>query len=132
MQNKLGKLYVQQSSALRNTMRQSAKTMKFLGDVFGWTFQQFGDMEYWTVITGDKKLPGINGGLMKKQNSGQPVANSIDVVNLDECVKKVTSAGGEIVVPKMAIPSVGWLAYFRDPDGNIHGLYQNDPSAKQL
>lgn len=83
------------------------KTMKFFGDVFGWTFQQFGDMEYWTVITGDEKLPGINGGLMKKQNPGQPVANSIDVVNIDECVKKVASAGGEIVVPKMAIPSVG-------------------------
>ena len=106
------------------------KVMRFFGDVFGWTFQQFGDMEYWTVITGDEKLPGINGGLMKKQNPGQPVANSIDVVNLDECVKKVVSAGGEIVVPKMAIPSVGWLAYFKDPDGNIHGIYQNDPSAK--
>jgi len=106
------------------------KVMKFFGDVFGWTFQQFGDMEYWTVITGDEKLPGINGGLMKKQNPGQPAANSIDVVNLDECVKKVTSSGGEIVVPKMAIPSVGRLAYFKDPDGNIHGIYLNDPSAK--
>jgi len=86
------------------------KTMKFFGDAFGWTFQQFGDMEYWTVITGDEKLPGINGGLMKKQNPGQPVANSIDVVNLDA--------------------TVGWLAYFKDPDGNIHGIYQDDPSAK--
>jgi uncharacterized protein len=101
-----------------------------LGDVFGWTFQQFGDMEYWTVITGDEKLPGINGGLMKKQNPGQPVANSIDVVNLDAAKKKIESAGGKIVVIKMAIPFVGWLAYFKDPGGNIHGIYQNDPSAK--
>lgn len=106
------------------------KTMNFFGDVFGWTFQQFGDMEYWTVITGDDKLPGINGGLMKKQNPGQPVANSIDVLNLDNAVKKIEGAGGTIVVPKMAIPSVGWLAYFKDPDGNIHGIYQHDPSAK--
>jgi predicted enzyme related to lactoylglutathione lyase len=30
----------------------------------------------------------------------------------------------------MAIASIGWLAYFTDPDGNIHGLYQNDPTAK--
>lgn len=106
------------------------KTMSFFSKVFGWTFQRFGDMEYWTVITSEEKLPGINGGLMKKQHPGQPVVNSIDVVNLDECVKNVVSAGGEIVVPKMAIPSVGWLAYFKDPDGNIHGIYQNDPSAK--
>lgn len=104
--------------------------MKFLGDVFGWTFQQFGDMEYWTVITGDEKLPGINGGLMKKNHPNQPVANSIDVVSLDDTVRKIESAGGTIVVPKMPIPSVGWLAYFKDPDGNIHGLYQHDLSAK--
>ena len=108
----------------------SQKTMKFFGQVFGWTFQQFGDMGYWTVITGDEKLPGINGGLMKKQNPGQPVANSIDVVNLDDAAKKIESAGGKIVVPKMAIPSVGWLAYFKDSDSNIHGIYQNDPTAK--
>jgi len=106
------------------------KTMKFFGEAFGWTFQQFGNMEYWTVITGEEKLPGINGGLMKKQNPGQPVANSIDVANLDDAVKRIEAAGGKIVVSKMAIPSVGLLAYFKDPDGNIHGIYQNDPSAK--
>lgn len=106
------------------------KTMNFFSEVFGWKFQQFGDMEYWTAITGDDKSPGINGGFMKKQNPGQPVANSIDVVNLDVTVSKIESAGGKIVVPKMPIPSVGWLSYFKDPDGNIHGLYQNDPSAK--
>jgi predicted enzyme related to lactoylglutathione lyase len=29
----------------------------------------------------------------------------------------------------MPIPTVGWLAYFTDPDGNIHGIYQNNPTA---
>lgn len=105
------------------------KTMKFFQDVFHWNFQQFGNEEYWIVITGDDKLPGINGGLMKKKDPMQPIANSIDVSNIDEYIKKVQQAGGNIVVPKMAIPTVGWLAYFKDPDGNIHGLYQNDPEA---
>lgn len=105
-------------------------TMEFFKNVFGWTFQQFGTEEYWTVMAGDEKLPGINGGLMKKRMPGQPIVNSIDVANIDEYMKKVEDAGGKIVVPKMAIPAVGWLAYFKDPDGNIHGLYQHDPSAK--
>lgn len=105
------------------------KTMSFFKEVFGWSFQQFGTETYWSVTTGDEKLPGINGGLMKKRDPGQPVVNSIDVVNLDEYMLKIENAGGTIVVPKMAIPTVGWLAYFKDPDGNIHGLYQNDPSA---
>lgn len=105
------------------------KTMTFFKQVFGWTFQQFGTEEYWTVMTGDEKKPGINGGLMKKKHPGQPVVNSIDVVNLDHTVEQIEKAGGKIVVPKMAIPTVGWLAYFTDPDGNIHGVYQHDPSA---
>ena len=82
-----------------------------------------------TVSAGDEKQLGINGGLMKRRAPGQPVANSIDVKDLDATAKQVEKAGGTIVVPKMPIPGVGYLAYFKDPDGNIHGLYQNDPSA---
>ncbi|HYG50875.1 MAG TPA: VOC family protein [Flavobacteriales bacterium] len=106
------------------------KTMDFFKEAFGWTFQQFGAEQYWVVITGDEKSPGINGGLMKKKDPKQPVANSIDVADLDKAVKDIEKAGGKIVVPKMPIPTVGWLAYFTDPDGNIHGVYQNDPTAK--
>ena len=105
------------------------KTMDFFSSVFGWSFQQFGHETYWSVTTGNEQSPGINGGLMKKKNPGQPVVNSIEVTNLDECMTKIAESGGMIVVPKMAIPAVGWLAYFKDPDGNIHGLYQHDPAA---
>jgi uncharacterized protein len=105
------------------------KTMDFFKDVFGWQFQQFGTETYWSVTTGDEKSPGINGGLMKKKDPNQPVVNSIEVDDLDKAMVKIEKAGGVIVVPKMAIPTVGWLAYFKDPDGNIHGLYQNDLTA---
>ncbi|MFI5204950.1 MAG: VOC family protein [Flavobacteriales bacterium] len=106
------------------------KTMAFFKEVFGWKFQQFGHEEYWAVTTGDENSPGINGGLMKKKDPKQPIANSIEVANMDEHIKKIEKSGGKVVVPKMAIPTLGWLAYFSDPDGNIHGLYQNDPTAK--
>jgi len=108
---------------------QPEKTMKFFNDAFGWTFEKFGNEDYWLVTTGDDKRPGINGGLMKKKDPLQPVVNSIEVENIDHSVKVVEQAGGKVVVPKMPIPTVGWLAYFTDPDGNIHGLYQNDPKA---
>jgi len=106
------------------------KTMDFFKEVFGWTFQKFGTEQYWSVITGDGNSSGINGGLLKKREPNQPVVNSIEVVNIDEYIIKIEKAGGKIVVPKMAIPTVGWLSYFTDPDGNIHGVYQNDPNAK--
>jgi predicted enzyme related to lactoylglutathione lyase len=105
------------------------KTIQFFKTVFGWKFEKFGNEEYWTVITGDEHSPGINGGLMKKRDPAQPVANSIDVKDLEKAAIEIEKAGGTIVVPKMPIPGVGYLAYFKDPDGNIHGLYQNDPSA---
>jgi predicted enzyme related to lactoylglutathione lyase len=106
------------------------KTMEFFKTVFGWKFEQFGNESYWSAVTGDEASPGINGGIMKKRDPRQPVVNSIDVANLDEAAHSIEKAGGKIVVPKMPIPGIGWLAYFTDPDGNIHGIYQNDPSAK--
>lgn len=106
------------------------KTMDFFREVFGWQFQRFGEEEYWSAITGDEKTPGINGGIMKKRDPNQPIVNSIEVLNLDEMVEKIMNSGGKLVVPKMPIPGVGWLAYFTDPDGNIHGIFQNDSTAK--
>lgn len=106
------------------------KTMQFFKDVFGWNFVQFGQDQYWLAMSGDASTPGINGGFMKRRDPAQPIVNSIDVADIDAAMKKVQDSGGEIVVPKQAIPTVGWLSYFKDPDGNIHGLYQVDSSAK--
>lgn len=105
-------------------------SMKFYRSVFGWSFQQFGDMSYWIINTGQDNVPGINGGLMKKNHPQQPVANSIEVPDLDQAIEAVTANGGTIVVPRMPIPGVGWLAYFKDPDQHIFGIMETDPAAK--
>ena len=106
------------------------KAMKFFKEAFGWKFQKFGDFDYWLIITGDEKSPGINGGLMKKTETAQPVTNSIMVENIDKMMKSIEHAGGKIVVPKTVIPGVGYYAYFTDLDGNIHGIMQNNPVSK--
>ncbi len=105
------------------------KTISFFKEAFGWNFQQFGPEPYWMAITGDEKSPGINGAIMKKKDPAQPLVNSIMVEEIDTAIKKVEAAGGKIVVQKMSIPTVGWMAYFKDPDGNIHGLWQEDKNA---
>ena len=106
------------------------KNMKFYKDVFDWTFKQFGQEQYWYAISGDESTPGINGAVMKRVEPGQPVTNNISVENIDEAIKKIEKAGGKIVKPKMAIASVGWLAFFSDPDGNCLGIMQEDKNAK--
>jgi predicted enzyme related to lactoylglutathione lyase len=106
------------------------KVASFYEKTFGWSFSKWdGPVEYWLVTTGDDSQPGINGGLMRRQQPGQPVVNTIDVPSVDAHIAKITGAGGEIVVPKMAIPGVGWLAYFKDPAGNIFGIMEEDAAA---
>ena len=60
-----------------------------------------------------------------------PVRNvcTIDVTDVDAAIRRVGELGGTIVVPKMPIPGVGWLAYGNDSEGNIFGIMQMDAKA---
>lgn len=106
------------------------KAIEFYSKVFGWKFNQWTGMEYWLCTTGSDDEPGINGAIMKRMNPGQPFANHISTPNIDKTMKDIEAAGGEIVVPKMPIPGVGYYAYFKDLDGIIMGVMQDDATAK--
>jgi predicted enzyme related to lactoylglutathione lyase len=107
----------------------------FYETMFGWTFQPVGD-DYRLVTTGSEG-PGINGGMVRRRGAapqgGEPVNAWMCTVNVDKVDAYVAQAeenGGAIVLPKMAIPGVGWLVYIKDCDGNILGMMQDDRSAK--
>lgn len=107
------------------------RAAKFYGDVFGWNINKWdGPQEYWMVSTGQREAYGIDGGLMKKMDNFPGVINIVDVESTDEYVEKITAAGGGVVMPKMAVPGIGYLAYCRDTEGNVFGIMQNDPEAK--
>jgi len=108
-----------------------ARAQKFYQDVFGWTFDKWnGPMEYWMAKTGDDKQPGINGGLAKRMPGQTGVTNTIDVPSVDEFARKIESKGGKIIMPKMAIPGVGYFAQCLDTEGNVFGIIQMDQNAK--
>ena len=104
------------------------KLTAFYGTVFGWKFSRWGPEEYWMAMTGEGE--GINGAIMKRRHPEQPLVNSLTVANVDDSVAAVLAAGGSMAVPKMAVPTVGWLAYCKDPEGTIFGMMQYDPAAK--
>jgi predicted enzyme related to lactoylglutathione lyase len=110
--------------------------VKFYENVFGWTFQKWeGPMDYWLITTGPDSEPGINGGLIRRQGGidGQAVIAyvcTVGVDDLDAAMASVEANGGTVAVPKMPIPGVGWLAYYKDTEGNIFGIMQSDPTAK--
>ncbi|NVM18662.1 MAG: VOC family protein [Candidatus Lokiarchaeota archaeon] len=106
------------------------KTIAFYEEVFGWMFQKWdGPMDYWLIMTGDENEPGIDGGLGYEEEGFPKVVNTIDVDDIDDVIKKIEKNGGEIVNPKHAVPGVGWLAYFKDSEGVMSGIMQNDPKA---
>ena len=107
------------------------EVIRFYEKAFNWKFEKWaGPMKYWMIMTGDEKKPGIDGGLKMRDEMGTNTVNTIDVTDIDECIKNVTKNDGKMTVPKMTVPGVGWLAYFTDPQGNVFGVMQSDESAK--
>lgn len=107
------------------------RAAKFYSDTFGWKFQKWGGpTEYWLVTTGEDSQPGINGGLMKRPHPGASTVNTIGVTSVDDAVATVTKNGGKVVMPKTAIPTIGWFAYCTDTEGNTFGVMQADANAR--
>ena len=112
-------------------VQEPEKAVEFYEKAFGWKVQKWdGPQTYWLVTTGANNEPGINGGIMRRQQGFPGTVNTIGVPSVDEFAKRVTSHGGKVVMPKMAIPGVGCQAYYQDPEGNLFGIHQSDPSAK--
>ncbi len=117
---------------------QPERAIEFYKGLFGWEFTRWGGehFEYWLIKTGPSEKPGLDGGLVRRRGPGPsgdvPVVGyvcSIDVESVDATVAAVLNAGGTIALPKMPVPTVGWLAYVKDTEGNLLGLYQQDPTA---
>jgi predicted enzyme related to lactoylglutathione lyase len=118
------------------------RAIAFYAKVFGWKFEPYGPPDfYWLITTGESKPEntGINGGLLKRMGPNPdpkdptPVigyACTIDVENLDATAAAIEAAGGSLALAKHAIPGLAWVAYYKDTEANIFGIYQADKNAK--
>jgi predicted enzyme related to lactoylglutathione lyase len=112
------------------------RAIAFYSECFGWSFQKWeGGPEYWMVVTGSDDQPGINGGLLPRREP--PSGNSIfayictiQVEDIDAKSARLLAHGATVALPKMPIPGMGWLAYFKDTEENVFGIMQEDPSAQ--
>ena len=97
-------------------------------EIFGWEIKDAGmpGMEYWLAKTGDGEM-GIDGAIMPRSYSPQPVINTIAVDDLDAMIEKVKTVGGTIVGEKQTIPDVGDFIYAVDTEGNKFGMLQALP-----
>ena len=107
------------------------KLRNFYSELFGWKIEKTpGPIDYYMINTvpADEKgmllRPGVNGGMMKKQNPGHKPVNYIAVESVEEYSKRIEALGGKIIVPKTEVPGVGWWAFALDPEGNQFAILQ--------
>jgi predicted enzyme related to lactoylglutathione lyase len=100
--------------------QQHAATKAFYKAAFEWDM-----IDYGPSYSGTESL-GVNVGLQADAAgaSAAPLA-VVDVANLEEALRVVQAAGGEIVRPIFSFPG-GRRFQFRDPSGNELAVMQVD------
>jgi len=114
----------------------SERARSFYEATFGWSMNHMPEMNYTLVTTGPSGEQGptdpgyINGGMMSREDS--PTPNPIlviDVDDIDATLAQVGELGGESVTGRTPVGEMGWSAYFKDPEGNLMGLWQSPPQS---
>ncbi len=99
---------------------------RFYGEVFGWTFQPFGE-DYFAALAPDGQMLG---GIFKAPDDqlGNGVRITFSTDDLEAALDRVTAAGGTVVTPRSEIGGdMGWWAAFTDPAGRWIGFSTENP-----
>jgi predicted enzyme related to lactoylglutathione lyase len=116
---------------------QRERMAKFYQESFGWQTQMLGDEmgNYVLAMTTEmeecspKKPGAINGGFFEKKSDwpAQYPSVVIAVDDIQNAMKKVSKAGGEVLGQPMQIPGVGQYVSFFDTEGNRVSLLEPVP-----
>lgn len=105
------------------------RAQAFYNTVFEWEITGWGgQQQYRLVSTGPDDTPGIDGGLIWRQEPHLSTVNVVGVPSLDEFVTRVENAGGVVVFAPMEIAGVGRVAYCKDTEGNVFGMLEPEES----
>ena len=110
------------------------RARRFYERVFGWRFTPWGPPNFLLVTTGPADDPGVAGSLQGRRElvKGERMPGyecTIAVADVDATAAAVVANGGQILLARSTIPTVGHLIFFRDTEGNVAGAMQYDPAA---
>ena len=108
------------------------KSKEFYEKVFDWKCSSYaGAEEFFQISSPDGEVIGAISG--RKYNPADKeifgFECSITVDDVDETIQAVEAAGGKTIMAKTAIPTVGWIAKFLDPEGNLFAAINYDSKA---
>ncbi|MDB5259094.1 MAG: lactoylglutathione lyase [Candidatus Taylorbacteria bacterium] len=113
------------------------KAVDFYGAVFGWKFakEELVPIEYYRMT--DTGGAGIMGAILKRPAATPPLecgtnafTCSVQVESFDQTAAVILKNGGQVALPKFAIPGRCWQGYFIDIDHNVFGIFQADERAR--
>ena len=101
--------------------RDLAESGKFYQELFGWKITPMPEMDYMLWEAGE----GPGGGFMMLDEKTKPseILIHVDSDDIEADLKKATTLGAKVLVPKTEIPQIGWFAVFIDPSGNKIAIY---------
>jgi predicted enzyme related to lactoylglutathione lyase len=109
------------------------RAKSFYSSVFDWQLDTMpmADGDYTGVTTtpvDDSQMPtepgAINGGMMQRNETTPHPVITIDVEDINDSLQQIETRGGSTVLPRNEIPGMGAFAYFKDPEGNVMGLWE--------
>jgi predicted enzyme related to lactoylglutathione lyase len=111
--------------------RDLERAARFYREVFGWRIEPlpWEGHAYFKVRGAAGEPPGqegIDGGLLPAEvTTGHPLlVIHLSGISLEECLTRIVEAGGQIDKPVEAVGAMGSFARFRDPEGNVLGLWE--------
>jgi len=108
------------------------KSQEFYERVFDWKCSSYpGAEDFMQISSPDGSVIGALSGRRYNPDSKQIFGFecSITVDDIEETIRTVQAAGGTTLMPCTAIPHVGWIAKFLDPDGNLFAAIKYDNNA---
>ena len=104
----------------------------FYKEIFGWQVQTMPEMGGYTLVmsgpsgdSGPTEAGFINGGMLSRDEAATPgPVIVVDVDSIDATLEKIGGQGGSTVVGKTPVGDMGFAAYFKDPEGNVIGLWE--------
>jgi predicted enzyme related to lactoylglutathione lyase len=98
----------------------------FWGSLFDWQFEAYPEGAEYHMARLTEDSGAAVSGMEGRGKRGLRVYFEVD--DMDRSVAKVRELGGE-ADDKMPVPTMGWFAVCKDPEGNEFGLWQHDTSA---
>jgi predicted enzyme related to lactoylglutathione lyase len=107
------------------------RAKSFYSKLFGWKIKKFAGtkMPYWHIDTGGADHT-LDGGMMERQAPQHTITNYVLVPSVEKSAAKVQKLGGKIIMPKAAVPQMGYFVICQDTEKNAFALWEMSKTAK--